>query len=286
MDAESAGGDSIGPSWRGRRLLPATIAGTFALLLLGIYTAAIGAGLTCDARWPLCDGAVFGLFPANWPSFVEWFHRLVAMLVGFLILASSWVVWRDRPHSRVKWVFALAVVMLPVQIGLGAQTVLTYELVILTAHFVTGLLIFAAILLGGLWSLDWLYSPLLSGRNLLLTAALLFVPFVVTKPHFLLIHTGPIQILYNGLGLIMFSSLLVLTVRLIDRRQVVLASLGSVATMFMAVQLVAGRLVRSRVIHTIDWSATVLVLAVVVVLIALVVGRPELGHRSTHVASR
>ncbi len=42
---------------------------------------------TCAGRWP--SATFLGLFPANWGSFLEWFHRLVAMLTGFLILGTT-----------------------------------------------------------------------------------------------------------------------------------------------------------------------------------------------------
>ena len=92
---------------RFRQLLTATTALTFGLILLGVYTGAIGAGLTCGARWPLCDGWM-GLFPANWASFVEWFHRLVAMITGFAILGSTIAAWRGDYSSRIKYATAVA----------------------------------------------------------------------------------------------------------------------------------------------------------------------------------
>jgi cytochrome c oxidase assembly protein subunit 15 len=53
-----------------RRLLLVTTVTTAITALIGVITATTGAGLTCEARWPLCDGAVFGLFPANFMSFI------------------------------------------------------------------------------------------------------------------------------------------------------------------------------------------------------------------------
>ncbi|RRJ33412.1 COX15/CtaA family protein [Halocatena pleomorpha] len=107
---------------RFRRLMVATTGLTYVLMLLGIYTAAFGAGLTCGARWPFCDGWL-GLFPANIPSFIEWFHRLVAMITGFVILGAAYAGWTRQDDRRVAWAITLAVGLLPLQIGLGAVTV-------------------------------------------------------------------------------------------------------------------------------------------------------------------
>jgi len=55
---------------RFRNLLFGSTVATLVLMLVGLYTAFVGAGLTCERRWPFCDGWL-GLFPANWTSFVE-----------------------------------------------------------------------------------------------------------------------------------------------------------------------------------------------------------------------
>lgn len=247
---------------RGRYLLPTTVFATFWLILLGIYTAAIGAGLTCDARWPLCDGAVFGLFPANWTSFIEWFHRLVAMITGFLILGSWWVVWRSSARDLARWAMSIAVLFLPVQVWLGAETVLSYEIVVLTAHFLTALVIFAALIAGAWWWAD--LRPSSWRRHRLMSVVLvLLLPFVALTPHFLFVHSGRVQLAYYGIGLLMFTGLLVVSLDGMSereeppRRTTLLASIGTAA---LAVQLLAGRLVRTATINTVDWAATLILL--------------------------
>jgi cytochrome c oxidase assembly protein subunit 15 len=138
---------------RFRGLAVATAITTFLLILIGLYTATAGFGLTCETRWPVCDGAVFGLFPADWGSFVEWFHRLVAMVTGFMILGLTAAAWRGRRSRRVRYASATATVVLPTQIVLGALTVTEYELLILAAHFSTALLIFLPVTAVAAWTL-------------------------------------------------------------------------------------------------------------------------------------
>ncbi|MBV0924775.1 COX15/CtaA family protein [Halomicroarcula limicola] len=138
---------------RFRRLLAVTTALTFALILLGVYTGAIGAGLTCNGRWPLCDGWL-GLFPANWASFVEWFHRLVAMITGFAILGSTYAAWRGGYSSRIKYATAVATVVLPIQILLGANTIVNFGAAAQVLHHAAALAILVALVAATAWAYD------------------------------------------------------------------------------------------------------------------------------------
>ena len=149
-----------------RRLAAGTSGLTFLLLLVGIYTKEVGADLTCGMNWPLCDGAVFGLFPANLPSFIEWFHRLLALVVGLLIVYTVVRLYRERGGgSRITKAAVLALVLLPIQALLGALTVLktqvfgggTHVLVeglISVAHFGTGVALFTALVAATLWAYE------------------------------------------------------------------------------------------------------------------------------------
>ena len=127
-----------------RHYLAVTTVSTLGLILLGVYTGKVGAGLACDGRWPFCDGWL-GLFPATWPSFVEWFHRLVAMVVGFMILGAGAVAWRGDYDRYVRFALTLAIVMLPVQIIFGANTVLNFGLWASMAHQTAAQVIFGSL---------------------------------------------------------------------------------------------------------------------------------------------
>jgi cytochrome c oxidase assembly protein subunit 15 len=115
-----------------RHLAGVTLVGTYVVMLLGAYTSAIGAGLSCP-DWPMCYGTwVPFLQPeiiANSPYsalqiFAEWAHRGLAMVVGFLILGTAIAAWRThRDYPLVVWSATLAIVLLPVQVLLGGLTV-------------------------------------------------------------------------------------------------------------------------------------------------------------------
>jgi cytochrome c oxidase assembly protein subunit 15 len=127
-----------------RHLAAVTTALAFALILLGVYTGAIGAGLACGAAWPFCDGWL-GLFPANWPSFIEWFHRLVAMVTGLLILGTAVVAWRSGRSRLIRYTTTLAVVVLPVQVLLGANTIFNYGAAAQVLHHTAAQIIFGSL---------------------------------------------------------------------------------------------------------------------------------------------
>ncbi|WP_225334882.1 COX15/CtaA family protein [Halomicrobium urmianum] len=138
---------------RFRHLAAVTTGLTTVLILLGVYTGAIGAGLTCAGRWPLCDGWL-GLFPADWASFVEWFHRLVAMVTGFGILGTTYAAWRGDHGRRVRRATAVATVALPLQILLGANTIANFGALAQVLHHAAALVILIALVAATAWAYD------------------------------------------------------------------------------------------------------------------------------------
>lgn len=239
------------PSDRYASLLVLTAALTYVLILLGVYTAAVGAGLSCAGRWPLCDGAVFGLFPANFPSFVEWFHRLVAMIVGFLILGSAYATYRGDASRIATVAMGLVLVLLPVQILLGAETVLSYEVLVLIAHFSTAIVIFSLLVAVAVAAVG--PSAIRVERiRWLAVVMLLAVPILVAvSPSFVRVHDVPYQIAYNGIGLGIYGGLLVIalwcgrldTAEVGQRRMQLLQAFALLAALFVGLQLLVGRVV-------------------------------------------
>ncbi|WP_247000992.1 COX15/CtaA family protein [Halosolutus gelatinilyticus] len=124
-------------------LLATTLALVAATILLGVATKATGSGLACEANWPQCDAGPYNLLPASVPSFYEWIHRFVAMFAGFAIIGSAIAAWRSpEVDRRVASLVVLGMVLTPVQVVLGRETVLQYQMDILSLHFWTAVLIF------------------------------------------------------------------------------------------------------------------------------------------------
>ena len=214
----------------------ATTALTFVLMLLGIWTAVGGYGLTCEGRWPFCDGAVFGLFPANFGSFVEWFHRLVAMVTGFAIMGTAIAAWRGGAERRVQAAFVLALLITPMQIVLGALTVTTYERLILALHFGSALAILAFLVAGTAWTVESLPSI----DRLATIAALALPPALVLTPGVFVEYLLELHLLYNALGLGAFVALFLASLGASTDSALprLVAGLGAGAT---ALALVVGR---------------------------------------------
>lgn len=211
-----AGDRDSGMRFRFRRLMVVTTGLTFVLMLLGIYTAAFGAGLTCGARWPFCDGWL-GLFPATIPSFIEWFHRLVAMITGFVIIGTTYSAWRHHDDRRVTWVLVLAVLLLPVQIALGAITVTNggmfpwgYAPIVQISHYTTALAILGLLTVGTALSVN---RPSRSRLQQLTAATLVLLPIqYLFSYETLFAYSAEVQIVYYGLSLLMFGLLVSIAV--------------------------------------------------------------------------
>ena len=193
-------------------VLGASVALVVATILLGVATKATGAGLACDANWPLCDGGLLNLFPATVPSFFEWIHRVVAMVAGFAIVGSAVLAIRaPRVDRRIVGLVVAGAVLLPVQVYLGRETVLQYEMAILSAHFWTAILIYLLFVLAGALTVRWR----LTGRQAqaCLAAVILAVPgHVAVSPLFIATYTPTIQTVQYGLSLLVLGGLVVAAV--------------------------------------------------------------------------
>src|SRR5512137_2771162 len=96
---------------------------TFLLIIMGGIVRVTESGLGCP-DWPLCYGHL--LPPLRLDSILEYSHRMIASFTTPFILASAIVAWRR--HRTVRLIFRpmmASLVLLVVEIGLGAITVLT-----------------------------------------------------------------------------------------------------------------------------------------------------------------
>jgi len=253
-----------------RRIAAATTGLTGFLLVLGIYTAAAGAGLACAQRWPFCDGAVLGLFPATVPSFVEWFHRLVAMVTGFVILGFTYAVWRHGGDRRVRGAVTLATVLLPAQVLLGAETVFTYTLLSRALHFLTALTIFTALVAATarLWA-DSVGAAEHRLRHLLALAVVCVPLAFAFGPRGLLAYSPIVQAVSYAAGLAGYGALVAATLWLDGSgHRARLATLAAAAA--VVATLVVRRLVYTDLLPLADLLATGLAVALVLAALALI----------------
>ncbi len=174
------------PSYRRFALFTTALTGV--LVALGVYTAATGSGLACSQQWPLCDG---GVLPQTIPSFIEWFHRLVAMITGFAITGVVATAWRGGQERKTALFATAALVLLPFQVSVGAITVTLegaipwgYSVPTHAAHLLFALSIFTMLSLSTITAYEGHYDRSLFERSrLALGAALLLIPanYIVSR---------------------------------------------------------------------------------------------------------
>jgi protoheme IX farnesyltransferase len=128
-----------------RRLATASAIGTLALVTIGGVVRATGSGLGCP-DWPRCFGR--WLPPLRFQSLIEYSHRLTAVAVGVLVVATAWVAWRRARGDRgVLWPAVAAVPVVAIQAALG-RVVVVGELKVIAsnlAHFVTAMALVALV---------------------------------------------------------------------------------------------------------------------------------------------
>ena len=132
------------------RLSAHLLVAVIALVVIGGATRVMEAGLACP-DWPLCYGTFLPGRQMNLQVFLEWFHRLDAFVIGIALVVMSVVsvLWRRSLPRWLPWMSGLLVLLVVLQGGLGALTVL--QLLpsgVVTAHLALALTLVA--LLSGL----------------------------------------------------------------------------------------------------------------------------------------
>lgn len=128
---------------------------TFIVLVLGVLVVATDAGDACGFDWPVCEGK---LYPdiTNPLQVIEWTHRLVTALLGFIILFNAvFALWkRQRGEKAIAILAPLSLFLLLAQAGAGGINVLlgtpagftTIDVVVALALFSS--LVFLTVALG------------------------------------------------------------------------------------------------------------------------------------------
>jgi protoheme IX farnesyltransferase len=124
----------------------------FGLIVLGGVVRITGSGLGCGEHWPRCNGQWFP--PLDLPTLIEIGHRWSAALVSLFVLALAVVAWRrHRAEPRLRNPATLALVLLVVQVLLGAVTVkLALPPTVIIVHLGNAMLLLATLLVASLRS--------------------------------------------------------------------------------------------------------------------------------------
>lgn len=224
-------------------LLATTLVLVAATILLGIAAKATGSGLACEANWPQCDGGPFNLLPATLPSFYEWIHRFVAMFAGFAIIGSALAAWRSPTvDRRVASLVVLGMMLTPIQVYLGRETVLQYQMDILSLHFWTAVLIFSTYVVATVlvWKSSLTATHVTGALGLGLVALPLHVALSPIDLGLVTEYTPTIQLVQYGVTLTLLASVIVATMvgrwRLEDGRLIGLLS-GSIVLAYVVAYL-------------------------------------------------
>ena len=139
------------PSPRFRQLALATLLLTFLLIVIGGIVRVSDSGLGCGPAnsglegWPFCNGDVVPGLDLN--SVIEYTHRVVASVVGLMMLALAVLAWRNhREHRLLVRVTIAGFVLVAAQGALGGAVVeenLEEELV--AAHLGLAMLLLAVL---------------------------------------------------------------------------------------------------------------------------------------------
>jgi heme o synthase len=107
---------------RFQKLAATSVALTLLLVTIGVVVRATGSGMGCP-DWPLCHGQVIPpLDDAR--AWIEWIHRTVAAVIGFVVLGLAFFAFRDhRDRPSLLWPSIAAVGLVVFQAWLGKETV-------------------------------------------------------------------------------------------------------------------------------------------------------------------
>jgi protoheme IX farnesyltransferase len=120
------------------------------LIVLGGVVRITGSGLGCGEHWPRCNGHWFP--PLDLPTMIEVGHRWVAALVSLVVLTVASVAWiRHREEPRLRNPATLALVLLVVQVLLGAVTVkLSLPPSVVIVHLANAMILLATLIVTAL----------------------------------------------------------------------------------------------------------------------------------------
>ena len=132
-----------------RRLVLATAIATFVLIIVGGVVRVSDSGLGCGPAgsgfhgWPFCNGDVVPGMDLN--TIVEYTHRVVAIVVGFMIVAIFIQAWRRQRELMAPAAALLVLVIAQGALG-GATVEENLEEVYVAAHLCLAMLLLGLLL--------------------------------------------------------------------------------------------------------------------------------------------
>lgn len=150
-------------------LIWASAMGGYLLLALGGATSLLDGGAACTT-WPTCGPGLVGDL-GNTAVIVALGHRIVAFVVG-LLFAATLIGTIRHGIDRVTGAIALATVVYPFQVAIGALTATGTVTTLSTLHFVLGVTIFGLSIVALTWHLEATHAAPSSGAGTGLSSSL------------------------------------------------------------------------------------------------------------------
>mgnify|MGYP006279362315 CR=1 FL=1 len=130
-------------------LLSAAAIGVYVLVVAGATASVADAASACSS-WPLCHGPLLDV-----TTFIAVGHRVLAAVVGILVLAAAVAVLRGDASRKVRAATLFALALYPLQVGVGALLALSAGAAPFPGtHLVVGVGIFSALVVALAWHLE------------------------------------------------------------------------------------------------------------------------------------
>ncbi len=158
---------------------------TIGLIVFGAVVRVTDSGLGCGNSWPLCNGTIFPPLN-NLTAWIEWLHRLFALLIGVLGLITLGVaIAAYRSRNRAVLVYtAIAAALFFLQSALGALVVvMDLPPTFVTLHLGTAMLLLGSLLVAAVLAT---YAPRAAHKRDSVT----WMVYVTTALSFVIVLTG------------------------------------------------------------------------------------------------
>lgn len=128
---------------------------TYALIVWGGYVTLGGYGLGCGTYWPTCNGMLIPT--SNWAAIAEYVHRILTIVTGIILLASTVAVWKMKPRpTGASRALAFAIALLFVQSLIGGDVVVTaLDPIVATVHLAFATAVLATIIFACAFIYTW-----------------------------------------------------------------------------------------------------------------------------------
>jgi len=123
---------------------------TYVLIVIGATVSLRDLASACGT-WPTCEGALF-VAPGE-EAFLAWAHRLVALFVGGVVVATAVAAYVADVPKKVFVAVVVALLLYPVQVVLGGITVLAETEALSAVHLGVAMVIFSSLLTALAWTL-------------------------------------------------------------------------------------------------------------------------------------